>query len=316
MGAQAGRSLEAMLADDLDAALSALEDAAPVTPEAREQPDVRVDDAKAVEPDNPEAADPSAPTEEWKPPTKEHFENLEKARRADREALREARRQQVIFEQNLQRMQARQEQFLREQQFRQMQQQAPDPYENPEAARAWQAQQQELQQRMFLAEQQRQQQIMQRQEQDRQFQFVNQTVEDIEAEFKAQAPDYDDATEHLLSTQQKLLEGMGYPPQVAAEQVGMWSLSVATQAIQTGKNPAAVAYELAKQMGYRPKGSEAETAAQKLANMKAGQDSAKTLSGGGAGVKGGTSLKQIASLEGAAFDSAMDKWLSDSIRGR
>lgn len=316
MGAPAARNLEVMLADDLEAALSALEDAAPITPDANEQPDVRVEDVAADQPENEEEADPNAPADEWKPPSKEHWENLEKARRADREALREAKRQQVIFEQNLQRMQARQEQFLREQQFRQLQQQAPDPYEHPEAARAWQQQQQELQARLFQAEQQRQQQAIQRQEQERQFQFVNQTVEDIEAEFKASNPDYDDATEHLLSTQQKLLEGMGYPPQVAAEQVGMWSLSVATQAIQSGKNPAQVAYQLAKEMGYRPKGSDAETAAQKLANMKAGQNSAKTLSGGGAGVKGGTSLKQIASLEGAAFDSAMEKWLSDSIRGR
>ncbi len=99
----------------------------------------------------------------------------------------------------------------------------------------------------------------------------------------------------------------------------MWSASVAQQAIAANRNPAEMAYAMAQKMGYVPaskRNGGAQAAAEKLAAIKAGQGSAQTLSGGGAAQAGRTSLKTIANLEGAAFDSAMDKWLNDSIKGR
>lgn len=301
-----------MLADDLDAELKALEDAAPLTPEPHEQPDVRVDDVRQDAVEDGQAA-------EWKPPTREHFENMEKARRADREALREQRRQSQIYEQNFQRMQERFDEMQRQQALRQFQAPPPDPYEQPEQAREWQRQQQAFQQQLFQAEQQRHHQERQAQAQERHFQQVSTAVEDYESEFKAAHPDYDDATDHMLGIQQKILEGMGYSPQVAAQQVAVWSVNVAQQALQSGRNPAEVAYDFAKQMGYTPKGqlSAAQvSASDKLAAIAAGQGASKTLSGGGGAGAGRPSLKSIAGLEGAAFDSAMDKWLSDQIKGR
>lgn len=308
------------MADDLDAQLSELEDKAPLTIEGE------AEDVTDYGPGNPkpEDADVGAKPEdkdagkadEWKPPTKDHWENLEKARRADREALRAERQQKLLYEQNIQRMQERFEQFQAQQMAQRLQQPGPDPYEHPEAARQWQEQQRQFQLQLLQAEQQRQQQIRAAEQQERDFQHVSSAVEDYETEFKATNPDYDDATDHMLGIQQKLLEGMGYPPHVAHEQVAIWSVNVARQAIQSGRNPAQVAYDLAKQMGYVRKGEGVEAAAQKLANIKAGQASAQTLSGGGAPARGSVSLKQIASLEGAAFDSAMEKYLNDSIRGR
>jgi hypothetical protein len=316
------------MADDLDAELSALEDKAPLTIDAEpdeygpgnpapEEGDGEPTEAKEAK----EAKDDKEPKEngeadDWKPPTKDHWENIQKAQRAEREARREAERQARLYEQNIERMQQGFEQYRLQQMQQQLQAPPPDPYENPDAARAWQQQRQQQLQQLWQAEQQRQQQLAQEQEQERQFRYVAKTVEDFETEFKTQNPDYDDATEHMLGVQQKLLEGMGYPKNVAEQQVAMWSLNVAQQAVQTGRNPAQVAYELAKQMGYQPKGSGVQAAAEKLAAMKAGQDSAKTLSGGGMGGSGRPDLKAIGRLEGAAFDAAFEKYLSDSIRGR
>lgn len=306
----AALNLEAMLADDLDAQLAALEDDAPLTQEPIE--------GEVIEPKvTPDAeGEPAEKAEEWTPPNREAYENVQKALRSEREARRAEQQRARLYEQNVQRMQERFEQFQAQQMAARLQQAPPDPYAEPEAARAWAQQQQAFQQQLWQAEQQRAEQRRVMEQQERQFQHVTQTVEEYESEFKAQHPDYDDATEHMLQVQQSLLEGAGYPPDVAAQQVAMWSVSVAQQAIQAGRDPAQWAYEHAKKMGYQPKGTGAEAAAQKLAAIKAGQASAQTLSGGGAGAKGGTSLKQIAGLEGAAFDSAMDKWLSDAIRGR
>lgn len=306
------------MADDLEAELSALEDAAPLTEEKAEDgdygpgnPKPETDDASPVKAKEGEPA-----TEEWKPPTKETYENIQKALRVEREQRRQEAQRARLYEQNIsameQRIQAWQQQTLAQQ----LQTPPPDPYESPEQARQRLVQQQNMLQQLHAAEQQRQAQIAQQAHQEQQFQYVTQSVEDYESEFKAQTPDYDDATDYLLDTQRALLAEAGYPPHVAEQQVAAWSVSVAQQALQANKNPAEWAYAMAKRMGYQPKGTGAKAAAETLAAMQAGQASSKTLSGGGAAAKSGTNLKQIASLEGAAFDSAMEKYLSDAIRGR
>jgi hypothetical protein len=308
------------MADDLDAQLSELEDKAPLTIEGE------AEDVTDYGPGNPkpEDADVNAKPEdkdagkadEWKPPTKETYENIQKALRAEREQRRQEAQRARLYEQNIsameQRIQAWQQQTLAQQ----LQTPPPDPYESPEQARQRLVQQQNMLQQLHAAEQQRQAQIAQQAHQEQQFQYVAQSVEDYEGEFKAQNPDYDDATDYLLDTQRALLAEAGYPPHVAEQQVAAWSVSVAQQALQANKNPAEWAYAMAKRMGYQPKGTGAKAAAETLAAMQAGQASSKTLSGGGAAAKSGTNLKQIASLEGAAFDSAMEKYLSDAIRGR
>lgn len=301
------------MADDLEAELSALEDAAPDTPDTEAAVEYGPGNPK---PDAPEAEAKEPEQEEWKPPSKEHWENIQKAQRADREAARQARRQAQLMEQNFQRMEQQIQAFQARQLQQQLQAPPPDPYLEPEAAREWQERRQQDIQRIYQAEMQRQQALQQAAQQEKQFAYLVSEVDNIEAEFKQQHPDYDEATDHILNTQQKLLESMGYPPHVAAEQVAVWSVNVAQQAIAAGRNPAEAAYQLARQMGYQPKGTGAQAAAEKIAAIKAGQASAQTLSGGGAGQRGGTSLKQIASLEGAAFDAAMEKYLSDAIKGR
>lgn len=307
------------MADDLEAELSALEDKAPLT-----ETNTADDDGQDFGPGNPkpekddavEAKDGEPSADEWKPPTREHFENIQKGLRAERERARAAERERVRIEQNAvlqeQRIQAWQQQVLAQQ----LSAPPPDVYEHPEAARQRLEQQSQLLRNLHQAEQQRQQQVVQERQVAQQFEYVARTVDDYEGEFRAQQPDYDDATDHILSTQQAMLEQMGYPPEVAQQQINSWAINIAQQSLQAGRNPAPALYEMAKRMGYQPKGTGVEAAAEKLAAMRAGQGSAKTLSGGGGAKNGGTSLKSILSLDGAAFDSAMDKYLNDQIRAR
>ena len=306
------------MADDLEAELSALEDNAPLTDDTATDDDFGPGNPKPESDEGKPGAKvkEEGEAEEWKPPTREHFENIQKGLRAERERARAAERERVRIEQNAvaaeQRIQAWQQQILAQQ----LSAPPPDPYESPEAARQRMEQQGQLLRNLHVAEQQRQQQHQQERQAAQQFEYITRTVDDYEGEFRAQQPDYDDATDHILSTQQAMLEQMGYPPEVAQQQVNSWAVNIAQQALQSGRNPAPALYEMARKMGYQPKGTGVEAAAQKLAAMRAGQGSAKTLSGGGGGKGGGTSLKSILSLEGAAFDSAMDKYLSDQIKGR
>jgi len=295
------------MADDLEAELNALEDAAPLTEETQDDGDFGPGNPKPETDEPVKTKEGELATDEWKPPTKETYENVQKALRAEREQRRQEAQKSRLYEQNIATIEQRFQQFQQQQIAQQLQAPPPDPYENPEGARLWQQQRQQQMQALAGAQQPHQEQ---------QFQYVAQSVEDYESEFKAQTPDYDDATDYVLDTQRAILVEAGYPAPIAEQQVAAWSVSVAQQALQANKNPAEWAYAMAKRMGYQPKGTGVQAAAETLAAMQAGQASAKTLSGGGAAKQGGTNLKQIASLEGAAFDSAMEKYLNDSIRGR
>lgn len=310
---------------DIDEALADLEKNAPLTIEGE------AEDVTDYGPGNPkpeevevgakEKPEGEGTAEEWKPPTKEHWENIQKAQREAREQARQAKRQAQIYEQNMAAIEQRVAAFQQQQIAQRLAQPAPDPYENPQAAREWAAQQQQLQQQLWQAQLQREQQESAHIQQERQFAQLSESVDDYESEYTKANPDYHEATDYVLKLQQDFLEGSGYAPEQAAQQVAIWSANVAGQAIAAGRNPAEMAYTMAQKMGYVPASKRqaqqpAQAAADKLAAIKAGQGSAQTLSGGGAAQAGRTSLKTIANLEGAAFDSAMDKWLTDSIKGR
>jgi hypothetical protein len=116
------------------------------------------------------------------------------------------------------------------------------------------------------------QQEMQAQRSQREYQQFLGTIEQHENAFKAMTPDYHDAAEYLEKARKSELNRL-YPdnsPQahVLARQHGYATpaklreavfindaQTVARQALQMGKNPAAVYYELASDRGFRGKGS-------------------------------------------------------------
>jgi hypothetical protein len=332
------------MADDIESALSKLEDAAPLTAEPGDDDYIAhpIEDegegtAPVIEDDGGDKTvktaegdkgvdDAAAKAAAQKQQDKLPLEEIEKrwndqkaatAKEREQRRAEAARREQAEAraaqaEQNFARLQAA---------LRAGQNPAPNPEEDIIGAlKHTQAQVAAYQQ----AEQQRQQQLA---AQNQQTQYVNtlrHKIEDFEGEFKAEHPDYDEATDYILDLEQQRLEAIGVPRDKAVEAVENWAINTANIMLRAGRNPAQVAYEQAQKMGWKPKGAvvdpvvaaataQAAAAAQsteKLAQVRAGQKAAQTLSGGGAGGKqfGGT-IKEIVNLKGAAFDDAFEKFM-------
>ena len=91
--------------------------------------------------------------------------------------------------------------------------------------------------------------------------------------FKGTVTDYDDAYKHLVDLRTRDYQMQGYSADEARGLVGQEELRIAASAMQQGKNPAQVAYELAKSHGYVPKAvkpAQTDTPASKLDSIKKG----------------------------------------------
>lgn len=298
---------------DIDAQLAALENAAPLTEEPTDA-DIIVD--VGGEP----VGDPAAPADPAKKPepvaAKEPLKPEELAQRYDsvKIALREERAQRraerAALQAEQQKMEAAFQKF--QEQYRQPQQQSqyrdqnqPFTYEDAVSEMWERQQQQDAWQQQQAAQTQRQQQ--QQDQRNREVQAIATTMSEYEADFREESPDYDDAVKHLTGAWDQQFEAMGYSPDQRKQIIDNLSINAVQVALQAGKDPAKAIYEAAQKVGYARQATPA-AGAQKLAQMQAGAAAAKTLSGGGSGVQGeGLTLKQLAGLEGAAFDSAMEK---------
>lgn len=327
------------MADDIESALSALEDKAPLTAEpgddgyiAHPIEDEGEGTAPVVEDDGAEKAPVVAEGDKAAAAQKQldklPLEEIEK-RWNDQKAATTKEREQRRAE-TARREQAEARAAQAEQAFARLQaaiRAGQNPAPNPEedivgALKHTQAQVAAYQQ----AEAQRQQQLAVQNQQSQYVNTLRNKIEDFEGEFKAEHPDYDEATDFILDLEQQRLEAIGIPREKAVEAVEHWAINTANIMLRTGRNPAQVAYEQAQKLGWKPKGADvvvdpalaaaaaqAATAAQsaeKLAQVRAGQKAAQTLSGGGGGGKqfGGT-IKEIVNLKGAAFDDAFDKFM-------
>jgi hypothetical protein len=80
----------------------------------------------------------------------------------------------------------------------------------------------------------------------------------MENQFVAQAPDYWDASSFLRQTRHQEYEAMGYTDPVQREQIiANEAFQIAAMALQQGRNPAEVVYQLAGRRGYQKKGAPA-----------------------------------------------------------
>lgn len=346
------------MSDDIEAQLAALEEKAPLTDDgddgnppaeviehkpyvapgdpANSKPfvDPAAEAAKAAGEADPTKANP--PVDPNAAPADDHPELATLRQKLnDKEGLakkeRELRRQEQAARQQMasQFEQQRQEMARLQAVINQITNPAPDPEVNVvEALKYTQAQLAQRQQ-ADLQRFQQQQQINQ------QNAFVNNlktTVEDFEAEFAESQPDYHEASDWLVDMEQKRMEALGLPPAQAEQMAIRTAIQMANMAVQNGRNPAEVAWNLAQQQGWKKAGAAPaagaqpaagaapnvqQQAAEKLAQLRAGQDAAKTMNGGGNPGSGGPpSLKDVLNLHGAAAESAQDKWLDDMIKGR
>lgn len=323
------------MADEVETALAALEERAPLTPEPgdenfQQQPVPAPAEAGAQPPAGTDAE--AAKTQGGEVPElealKKKLADYEKRvtdkdgqAAAERARRRAAEQQAAQFRQQVEQFQRQ----MAEAQMRQRMGKVPDPEENVVEALKYERMLRLAREREAQAQQAQQAQLNQ------QMQFVTQlknTVEDFEAEFREQQPEYDEAANFLVDTEQKRLELAGVPKPQAEQMAINWAVNMASMMVQQGKNPAQVAWEAAAMMGWKPKGAQDQGAAaaavaaaaagqpqavaagqQKLAAQKAGQDAAKTLGGGGARNTEVDSLSAIVNLKGAAFDSAVEKFL-------
>jgi hypothetical protein len=94
-------------------------------------------------------------------------------------------------------------------------------------------------------------------EQAQHVQFVNH-LQQAEAMFVAQAPDYHDALTHIRQVRARQLQV--FDPNITQEQIRdtiiREEMGLAKQLAMQGRNPAQVAYEIAKAQGYTPKAAQ------------------------------------------------------------
>lgn len=170
-------------------------------------------------------------------------------------------------------------------------------------------------------EQQRQQGLIE--QQNKAFEARVQTHE---ADFSSATPDYGDAIAHLRDAVAKEIVdvartfGQTITQQQLAAELRHRVLSTADLAFKAGKNPGEVFYELAKARGYAlkaPEPAKVETpvaiepskeAVETIERLTRGHKAAKV--GGGDPPSGGgeMTLEALAKLDGAAFDSAFEKF--------
>lgn len=155
-----------------------------------------------------------------------------------------------------------------------------------------------------------QEQIKQWQESQRQQAVVQQLatrVTSAEAEFQTENPDYHDAVKYLNEFRVRELTVLGLSPEQAREKSGRELMQAAFEFAQAGRNPAEIAYNLAKARGYA---KPAAPATSKFDTQRQGVQASKSLGSGGA-PSNQLTAQQLLSMSDEEFSEAVGsdaKW--------
>lgn len=125
-----------------------------------------------------------------------------------------------------------------------------------------------------------------------------------EAEFVREAPDYQDAIRHLAELRIRELQTLGVDEYSAKAQSARELQEFAFVNASQGKNPAQIAYQLAKVRGYTP--ANAVNAEQKMAMQQKGAQASRSLGGGGS---------KAAGLSAQALLSMSDDEFAEATKG-
>lgn len=154
-----------------------------------------------------------------------------------------------------------------------------------------------------------QQELNQRKQADEESKATSELVKQYSAsaaEFARETPDFSAAYTHLLTSRQSELQTLGYSAADIHQQLQQEELSIAQIALQNGKSPAQVIYDLAKQRGYAKK--EAADATAKLDNIERGQAANKSLTtAGGAAGDAEMTAEQLVKMPNDEFLAWIDK---------
>jgi len=125
----------------------------------------------------------------------------------------------------------------------------------------------------------------QAQQQQRAAQQLQAFVDEVDRkkqEFIQQAPDYYDAYRHLQEQKVAEYQAIGMTdPQEIQQRLGIEAMALSQRALQSGKNPAEVVYELSKRYGYKRAQEQkpADTLQSQVDKLEKGQKASQTLSG-------------------------------------
>jgi hypothetical protein len=185
-------------------------------------------------------------------------------------------------------------------QQQQPQPQAPTPDEDPIGLL-----------RQMAAEREQTRQASAQQQAKAQFE---QHVGALEAQYMQANPDYREAAEFLQTRRLADLEAMGIAdPHRRHAALYEETVGLAANAIASGKNPAEVAFNLARTWGFQPKAQRQEqtvgAAEQKIEAAQRGQAASRSLSSGGGSSPQGLTLEAVANLSDEEFSKLSDaKW--------
>lgn len=191
---------------------------------------------------------------------------------ADAEFLRQA----LLQEQRTRaQLEAQLQQLATQQQPRTQELPAPDPENDPLGAMLHQLGAvnrtvAELQQRIT------QQQLVQ--DQTNNLVEFQSSMKGLRDQFVQTTPDFDVAYQHLRTVRADDMRMLGMPDSRIQQVLLQDEITLAQTALQQGKNPAEIVYAMAKRHGYTPTASAVlQQAASKVANIKAGQEAARTI---------------------------------------
>lgn len=162
-----------------------------------------------------------------------------------------------------------------------------------------------------LAEQQKAEQLSAAEQ--RQQQIVAQSVQEAEKEFSEATPDYYDALDHFRGHRAAEIKLYGdYSEQEVAQIMRDEMYEIATYAVENGRHPAQMMYDLAKSRGFaggkqaQSEGQPAPQAQAKLDAMRQAADTPKSPRGGGGGNKTGVVTDEM--LMNASGDEFENLW--------
>jgi hypothetical protein len=157
-------------------------------------------------------------------------------------------------------------------------------------------------------------QRQQAQQQTQQTLSLAQLAQVKENEFKAVTPDYEPALAYLMQQRQAELQAVGIRDPMQRQQIlSNEYLTVAQIALGDNRNPAEAIYEIAKVRGYKPANGAAApqevippvTAAERVANVAAGQQQSRSLSSVRGSAPVPLTAQRLIEMSPAEFDAAI-----------
>ena len=131
-------------------------------------------------------------------------------------------------------------------------------------------------------------------------------------EYAQENPDFPEAYNHIRMVRANELMALGLSGEELLHRLRGEELSVFYEAHQKGKNPAEIAFNMAKAAGWQPKKKEA-TPEQKIENLQKGTQASKSLGTGGA-PSGNPTAEQIAAMSDDEFAELKAKLASKGKR--